>query len=132
MRLLNDDGPFASLEAIERAGSSDLLYGARRYGAARRLVASSATILADADEDELRGRTSIRRGMVWTLGKLVWHTYTFEEAADALLRLALAENETWSNNATGTWVELFGLMLPGTAAKPLQRLRYLGPGRRQR
>jgi hypothetical protein len=61
-----------------------------------------------------------------SLGKLAWHTYTFEEAADALLRLALAENETWSNNATGNWVELFGLMLPATAAKPLQRLRYLG------
>ncbi|NPD04865.1 hypothetical protein HN031_09245 [Nocardioides sp. zg-1308] len=125
VRLLNNDGPFASLEEIERTGSSDLLTELAMV-APREVSRMIAGMLAEADEDELRGRTSIRRGLVWTLDKLVWHTYTFEEAADSLLRLALAENETWSNNATGNWVELFGLMLPATAAKPLQRLGYLG------
>jgi len=125
VRLLDDDGPFASLEVIERAGSSDLLTELAVM-APREVSRKIATMLANADEDELRGRTSIRRGLVWTLGKLAWHTHTFDEAADALLRLALAENETWSNNATGNWVELFGLMLPATAAKPPQRLQYLG------
>ena len=125
VRLLNDDGPFASLDVIERVGSSDLLTELAIV-APREVSRKIATMLAEADEDELRSRTSIRRGLVWTLDKLVWHTYTFEEAADALLRLALAENETWSNNATGKWVELFGLMLPATAAKPMERIRYLG------
>lgn len=125
VRLLNDDSPFASLEVIESVGSADLL-AELAIVAPREVSRKIATMLSDADADELRRRTSIRRGLVWTLGKLAWHTYTFEEAADALLRLALAENETWSNNATGNWVELFGLMLPATAAKPLQRLRYLG------
>lgn len=125
LRLLKEDGPFASLEMIDRAGSSDLLTELAVM-APREVSRRLATMLTDADEDELRSRTSIRRGLVWTLGKLVWHSYTFEEAADGLLRLALTENETWSNNATGSWVELFGLALPATAAKPLQRLNYLG------
>jgi len=125
VRLLDDDGPFASLEVIEHVGSSDLLTELAIV-TPREVSRKIATMLSAADADELRSRTSIRRGLVWTLGKLAWHTYTFEEAAGALLRLALAENETWSNNATGSWVELFGLMLPATAAKPLQRLRYLG------
>jgi hypothetical protein len=59
------------------------------------------------------------------LEKLVWHSATFEVAADMLLRLALAENETWSNNSTGTWISLFGAMLPATAAVPSARMAHL-------
>ncbi|WP_228942868.1 hypothetical protein [Nocardioides sp. Leaf374] len=125
VRLLEGDGPFASLQVIEQAGSADLLTELAVM-APREVSRKIATMLAEADEDELRSQTSIRRSLVWTLGKLAWHSYTFDEASDALLRLALAENETWSNNATGNWVELFGLMLPATAAKPAQRLAYLG------
>jgi hypothetical protein len=57
--------------------------------------------------------------------KLVWHSRTFEEAADVLLRLALAENESYANNATGTWLSLFGAALPATSASPDQRVTYL-------
>ncbi len=42
-----------------------------------------------------------------------------------LLRLAVAENEDFSNNATGTWISLFGTMLPATAAGPEMRVSYL-------
>jgi hypothetical protein len=124
VRLLGEDGPFASLESMERSESADLLTQFAIV-APREVCERVAELIDSASEDELHQRTTIRRGLVWTLDKLVWHTYTFERAADALLRLALAENETWSNNATGTWVELFGVMLPGTAARPAQRLTYL-------
>lgn len=124
VRLLEHDGPFSSLEVIEAVGSSDLLTELAVM-APREVCRKVGALISTASEDELRNRKSIRRGLVWTLSKLAWHTYTFDGAADALLRLALAENETWTNNATGHWVELFGLMLPGTAARPPQRLRYL-------
>src|SRR5439155_12884102 len=53
-----------------------------------------------------------------------------ELAANSLLTLAIAENETYANNATGTWVSLFGTVLPGTAASPGRRAAYLaGVGR---
>ena len=50
---------------------------------------------------------------------------TFELAAEALARLAVVETEKYTNNATGTWVALFGTMLPGTAALPENRMSYL-------
>src|SRR5579884_700997 len=75
--------------------------------------------------EALKERTTSRRNLVWALEKLAWHSSTFERAADALLRLALAENETYANNATGTWLALFGAALPATAASPAQRVAYV-------
>jgi len=87
---------------------------------------SHLTLLFDSStNDELRALHALRRDLVWTLEKLVWHSRTFVRAADCLLRLALAENEEYANNATGIWVSLFGTFLPSTAALPMQRLAYL-------
>jgi len=123
-QLLSQRGPFASLQQIELSGLG-------------RMLTQLAIVLPDevaqhlselieiASLDELRTETRSRRDLVWTLEKLAWHRRTFTSAANSLLRLALAENETFSNNATGTWVDLFGTMLPGTAATPIQRVEYL-------
>ncbi len=123
-QLLSEDGPFASLEQIESGGLG-------------RMLTQLAIVLPDemalhlweltdaASVDALRAQTQSRRDLVWTLEKLVWHRLTFTTAANSLLRLALAENETYANNATGTWVDLFGTLLPGTAATPNQRSSYL-------
>ncbi len=123
-RLLESDGPFSSLDTIESRGTGRVLTQIA-------IVAPDETslhltqLIQDSTTDHLEGLRQSRRDLVWTLEKLAWHSRTFDEAADNLLKLALAENETWSNNATGTWVNLFGTMLPGTAAKPRQRLDYL-------
>ena len=77
------------------------------------------------DDAELRALTTIRRDLMWTLEKLVWHTGQFARAAELLLRLALNENESYGNNATGTWLGLFAVMLPATAAPPQARTAYL-------
>jgi len=48
-----------------------------------------------------------RRGVVWALEKIaIWREF-FPEAARLLLALGEAENETWSNNASGVFAELF-------------------------
>jgi hypothetical protein len=82
-------------------------------------------IIADATDDELQAATTVRRDLVWTLEKLAWHAETFEPAADALLRLAINETENFGNSASGTWLSLFLVMLPSTAADPKIRLAYL-------
>ncbi|MFI5898472.1 hypothetical protein ACIA5D_51250 [Actinoplanes sp. NPDC051513] len=123
-RILGDDGPFRSLEAIsERSGSRLLIQLA--IVSPDDVANHLGRLIDEATDDQLRGLKLIRRNLVWTLEKLVWHSATFERAADMLLRLALAENETWSNNATGTWLSLFGSMLPATAAPPDARMQYL-------
>jgi len=67
----------------------------------------------------------IRRNLVWALEKLCFHADVFEEAAWSLLLLAAAENESWSNNSTGLFSQLYRVHLSGTAAEPNVRLHLL-------
>ncbi|MBN8617860.1 MAG: hypothetical protein J0L63_03085, partial [Anaerolineae bacterium] len=48
-----------------------------------------------------------RREIIYTLEGLLRRSETFYEAARLLLRLADAENETWGNNASGIWRDIF-------------------------
>ena len=82
-------------------------------------------LIAAAPIQQLMSQSRSRRSLVWALEKLAWHSRSFELAADCLLRLSLAENETYANNATGTWLALFGSALPATGASPEARLAYL-------
>ncbi len=61
-----------------------------------------------------------RRDIIATLVKLAWRTDCFFSAARSLAMLAEAENEKWTNNATGQFLELFNVYLAGTAV-PYQR-----------
>lgn len=123
-RILGDEGPFGSLGSIADGSTSRLLIQLAIVSPIE--VAKHLNgLIAQASDNQLRDLRAIRRNLVWTLEKLVWHSATFEMAADMLLRLALNETETWSNNATGTWLNLFGSMLPATAAKPEARMSYL-------
>jgi hypothetical protein len=63
----------------------------------------------------------VRRNLVWALERLCWHEETFDKAATMLKILALAENEKWSNNSTGLFLQLFHIGLPGTKANLSQR-----------
>ena len=67
----------------------------------------------------------IRRNLVWALERLCYHSDVFPEAAWCMLLLASAENERWSNNATGMFAQLFHIQLSGTAAKPEVRFALL-------
>ena len=122
--LLAADGPFGSLDAIRTRGTGSLLTQLAILLPGE-LAIHVSELIEGADNDELRDHRTIRRDLVWTLAKLAWHTDTFELAADALLRLALVENERYANNATGTWTDLFGTILPTTAASPKMRMTYL-------
>jgi len=122
-RLLTSE-PLASLEALEISGRGAIL---------TRL----AVVLPDDVSDHLhrmlaatplellQQQVRSRRELLWTLEKVVWHSRLFEQAADSILRLALAENERYANNATGLWTSLFSAALPCTAAAPQNRLAYL-------
>ena len=64
---------------------------------------------------------AVRRNLVGALERLCWHEKTFEKAATMLKILALGENERWSNNSTGLFLQLFHIGLPGTKANLSQR-----------
>ncbi|MFV8332006.1 hypothetical protein [Flavobacterium sp. GSP14] len=62
-----------------------------------------------------------RRNIIWTLEKLCFDNRTFKDSAKILLQFAIAENETWSNNATGQFLHLFNTHLSGTEANLSER-----------
>nr|QNO52155.1 hypothetical protein MDNCFBIC_00025 [Methanosarcinales archaeon ANME-1 ERB6] len=72
--------------------------------------------------------TTGRREVVWALEKIAMWGELFSDAARLLLALGEAENETWSNNASGVFAELFssgyGRVAP-TEASPQERLPIL-------
>jgi len=63
----------------------------------------------------------IRRNLVWCYEHLCFPQDTFEQSAWILAKLSLAENEKWGNNATGQFLQLFHVALPGTEATLNQR-----------
>ena len=78
--------------------------------------------------EELQEFRKGRRGFVNALELIAVAPQHFVRSANALLRLAEAENETWSNNASGTFAGLFtnsyGKVAP-SAASPEQRFPVL-------
>ena len=123
-QLLSVNGPFASLESIERDGTMRLLTQLA-IALPEPVMRHLGELVELASEQELRDLSGLRRDLVWTLEKLSWHTATFNRAASCLLKLSHAEIESYGNNATGTWLALFKPLLPTTAAAPESRLRYL-------
>ena len=66
-----------------------------------------------------------RRHLVGASETIAFHADTFREGASLLLRLAVAENEPWANNATGQFTSLFSMLLGGTEATGNTRLSLL-------
>lgn len=67
-------------------------------------------------KEELLKIEAGRRNIVWTLEKLCFDKRTFSDSAKVLLGFAIAENETWANNATSQFLHLFNTHLSGTEA----------------
>jgi hypothetical protein len=122
-QLIASDGLFGSLTALEAPGRSGILPYLSAIDPRRSLTLLER--LTDRPLGKLFAATGARRDLVWSTEKLAWHTATFNRAAVVMLRLALAENEHWANNATGQFVSLFGTRLPSTAAAPADRTAFL-------
>lgn len=66
-----------------------------------------------------------RRNLVWVLEKLCFDRRTFSESIKILYSFSVAENETWSNNATGQLMQLFNVHLAGTEVDLEERWKII-------
>lgn len=73
--------------------------------------------------DNIKGNS--RRNLIWALEKLCFVESTYSKSIILLAKLALAENETYGNNATGQFKQLFHICLAGTQANLLKRLETI-------
>lgn len=79
-------------------------------------------------KEELLQFTTGRREVVWALEKIAMWKELFSNAARLLLRLGEAENETYSNNASGVFADLFSPAygkVATTEASPQERFPIL-------
>lgn len=82
-------------------------------------------VFAIVSQEELLNYREGRRDTIYSIDRLVIDAATFPRAMRLLLRLALAENETYSNNATGELIKRFNPISGETYASPEQRLELL-------
>jgi len=66
-----------------------------------------------------------RRGIIWALEKLCFWEETFVKSAELLAKFAVAETESFGNNSTNLFFQLFRWQLSGTQAPPELRLSVL-------
>lgn len=118
------------LRRFSREGDLNDVRSARRWSAFApanpSLAARSLRLRLEASSlADIRAQAANRRTLVWTLQELAWRPEAFEDAVVSLSRLALAENESWANNATGIFKALFSPTMGGTAVPFLDRLPVL-------
>jgi len=82
-------------------------------------------IIGEATMERLQEAKEARRNLVRALEIMVWEKTTFFDAAPLLLKLAASENETWANNASGEFGQLFALYLSGTMVPAMDRLMVI-------
>jgi len=127
-RLMGREGPFASLEGFTAAGGSSLFFAVAQANPKAALRRFADALGRESIEIRKKFQGDGRRIAVRYLEQLSVPSDTFFEAADCLLLLAEAENESWSNNSTGIFESLFGLgygKLAASEVAPREKLRYL-------
>ena len=125
--LLGEAGPFQNKDYLRKEDGAKFFLALAEANPKAALKRLKRTVGAWSKEELLRFTTG-RREVVWALEKIAMWRELFPDAARLLLALGEAENEPWSNNASGVFVQLFspapGKVAP-TEAPPQERLPIL-------
>lgn len=122
--LCGVQAPFGQAEVIKSKRGSTLFRFLSEVNPEAALSALERVFL-NSSREELLNLTESRQNLVWTLEKLVFHKELFLRATRLLLKLAAAENTSWSSNATGIFLQLFHIHLSGTEASPEERIKIV-------
>ena len=126
-QVLSDNGIFADGNLLQTEVGADFFLQLAIANPEAALRVLSRT-LGSLTCDQLLQFTTGRRQVIFALEEIAVYEQLFADASELLLLLAEAENETWSNNATGVFCGLFGLGLgevAPTEASPAQRFPVL-------
>ena len=126
-KMLTDGGVISNYELL----NTDL--GGRFFLALTEVDPDSALrtaqrVLGNKSRDDLLGFQQGRRAMIDALKRMAVWKQLFQPAARLLLALGEAETESWSNNASGEFADLFSLGIREVAsseAPPSERLLVL-------
>ena len=127
VKLLGANGPFQNDDYLQ------IQLGARFFLALteanpKAALACLRRTIGTWSKEKLSEFTIGRREVVWALERIAMWRELFTGAAQLLLALGEAENESWANNASGVFTKLFSLApgeLAPTQASPQERLSVL-------
>lgn len=127
-RLLGEGGIFASLAGYSSASDARLFFAVAQANPKAALRRFAVALGLETIEARKEFSGEARRIAIHSLEQLAVPSDTFLDAAQCLLLLAEAENESWSNNSTGIFISLFSLGQGEVAASelsPVLKLDYL-------
>jgi hypothetical protein len=126
-RLLGADGPFSDIDFLNTKLGADFFFAVSK-GEPRGALRCLSKTLGSRTNEELLAFDAGRRGVVCALEYIAVWRELFPGAARLLLRLSEAENEKYSNNASGVFVDLFAMgygEVAPTEASPEERLSII-------
>lgn len=122
--LCGEQGPFGQAETLNSERGSRLLRSLVEVNP-EACVSAIERAFGHLTREQLQAVGPGRRNLVWALEKLCFWENTFRRAARLMLMFAEAENETWANNATAQFRQLYQVFLSGTQAPPSARLAII-------
>ncbi|MBI1930428.1 hypothetical protein HYR99_40025 [Candidatus Poribacteria bacterium] len=122
--LLGENGPFQNDEYLQTRLGGRFFRALTEADPKSALKCLMRTVGTWNREKLLQFRTG-RREVVWAIEKIVVWRKLFADGARLLLALGEAENESYSNNASGIFAGLFTSKLSPTEASPPERLPIL-------
>lgn len=123
---LCDRGPFGKAEVLLSSWGSRIfrsLVGLNPEAASNALYGVLSGISVEKLKEVVVDDT--RRNLVWALERICFVASGFHYGARALALLAASENESWANNATGVFRQLFPPFGGATEVGPKERLQLL-------
>ncbi|HEX2787561.1 MAG TPA: hypothetical protein VHP32_06610 [Ignavibacteria bacterium] len=123
-KLCGEQAPFGKAEVL----NTEL--GSRLFRSLVEVNPSACTnalvrIFGNMSKENLFKIDKGRRNLIWALEKIVWRKETFSDGMKVLLNFAVAENESWANNATGEFLKRFHVILPATEATLEERFNII-------
>ncbi|GEM_PF-3902172 len=118
------DGLFSKYDFISTDEGARILMSLSEIAPLQTIDAINRALI-DKSINDLMQLKKGRRNLVWTLERLCFRNETFKLATKTLYKLALAENENISNNASSQFSQLFQVYLPGTESSLAERMILL-------
>ena len=120
-------GPLSDSNALRTRNGSRLFHALSKADP-NSAVRYLEKVMGQWTETDLQRFTEGRRDVIYGLERIMFEPDLFVRGGRLLRRLAEAENETWSNNATGVFCDMFSLgagHMSTTRAPPETRLPLL-------
>ena len=124
-KIYGANSPFGQAELLLSTKGSNLFRALVEVNPEATSLLLYRTFKSISDEQIKEITGGVRRNLVWALEMLVFHDVLFEKSSWCLFKLAQFENESYGNNATGQFSQLFRWQLSGTQANFEQRLTIL-------